>query len=619
MSKKIRCEMKQTAYFDRKACGWDTWQQVEVTRTFASEIGRAVPLTAESTAMELGCGTGIAAMELAARILHVVAADRSRGMLAELRSRLTASGRKNIEPRWFDPERVPKEWDRAFDLAFTIMTLHHVPDTKNILSLFFRALKPGGTLAVIDLCPEDGRFHGVESPVAHHGFDPVDLGRQLIRLGFERPLWRTVYAFSGNRSGTAGHKAYPAFLLTARIPDKTPGTKRSIYKPTLPAVVTHRPVSRLGDYLDVVKAKLPHSLISKESYHRIRATAGRFPGALAFSGFGFKCGLGSDQEDAGFMVNLDISNSGPDILAGRLPEHDFDSTLLNRPDWDRIREFGRLWGDGSFSAFRGVDDVRLEFDLEAAKSPLPQPKLFFGPFSHPGWCMGQNLATADLMTVMEHACACFCKGPATQTLHRFRRCVEALPGLLAPLRTGFMIHGTETQAIRICAALPSDVLSSYLESIRWPGDTNTVHTMMQRLAQWFDRVVLHLDVKERPGPVIGVECRFFKWRPGPRNRPWQEFLDFLVHQGLCSPEKRAAMEIFPGYTPTPGTCPQALGSLMENLALVYQSFFIRHIHHLRLTCGPDGTWKAQGYFMIKHLWKSISGEHYPGKGLWGII
>ena len=102
---------------------------------------------------------------------------------------------------------------QRFDLIVTAMTLHHVPDTDQILRIFHDLLQPGGTLCVADLDQEDGSFHGIEVDV-HHGFDQADLSRRATKAGFADILFQTV--FSITKEGEAGTRDYPVFLMTAR-------------------------------------------------------------------------------------------------------------------------------------------------------------------------------------------------------------------------------------------------------------------------------------------------------------------------------------------------------------------------------------------------------------------
>jgi 2-polyprenyl-3-methyl-5-hydroxy-6-metoxy-1,4-benzoquinol methylase len=65
----------------------------------------------------------------------------------------------------------------------TQMVLHHVSDIDSIFIKFSKMLNPGGYIAIADLYPEDGSFHG-EGFTGHKGFDTKELSARLNKAGF---------------------------------------------------------------------------------------------------------------------------------------------------------------------------------------------------------------------------------------------------------------------------------------------------------------------------------------------------------------------------------------------------------------------------------------------------
>jgi ubiquinone/menaquinone biosynthesis C-methylase UbiE len=91
------------------------------------------------------------------------------------------------------------------------MVLHHVTDYKSMLKTFYKMLNSGGYLAIADLYPEDGSFHGFEVTDVHHGFDTKELEELLVSFGFSNIAHRTCFEVV-RASGTK----YPVFLLVAQ-------------------------------------------------------------------------------------------------------------------------------------------------------------------------------------------------------------------------------------------------------------------------------------------------------------------------------------------------------------------------------------------------------------------
>jgi hypothetical protein len=71
-------------------------------------------------------------------------------------------------------------------------------------------LNPDGYLAIADLYPEDGSFHGPDVDV-HFGFDPEDLTKILKLIGFKNIGYKSVFDVK-RESGIK----YPVFLLVAQ-------------------------------------------------------------------------------------------------------------------------------------------------------------------------------------------------------------------------------------------------------------------------------------------------------------------------------------------------------------------------------------------------------------------
>jgi 2-polyprenyl-3-methyl-5-hydroxy-6-metoxy-1,4-benzoquinol methylase len=93
------------------------------------------------------------------------------------------------------------------------MVLHHVTDIENILKKFYNLLNPGGFLAIADLYPEDGSFHG-EGFTGHKGFDVEVLSNQIRKEGFTNISNRQCFLFNRKISDTET-KLFGVFLMIA--------------------------------------------------------------------------------------------------------------------------------------------------------------------------------------------------------------------------------------------------------------------------------------------------------------------------------------------------------------------------------------------------------------------
>lgn len=201
------------AHFDSKARQWDENPLFqERGLKIAEAIRKAVPLHPNMSALDYGCGTGLLSFPLKEELGAILLADSSGGMLDVVNEKITAQSVTNMTTLKLDLLVDPPP-AQHFDLIYTSMTLHHVPDTDHILRIFHGLLKPGGCLCIVDLDKEDGSFHGPQIDV-HHGFDRADLSRRATQAGFAKLHFQTVFSIA--KEHETGTRDYPVFLMTAR-------------------------------------------------------------------------------------------------------------------------------------------------------------------------------------------------------------------------------------------------------------------------------------------------------------------------------------------------------------------------------------------------------------------
>lgn len=201
--------------FDEEAKTWDTPESQERAEQIASAIRSQVALSKKMTAFEYGCGTGQLSFELRDHLGSITLADNSTGMLEVLNDKIKKRSADNMKPVQMDLTSDPLP-DQSFDLVYTAMTLHHIPDTDEILRKFNELLKPGGTLCIADLDKEDGSFHGHEVNDVHKGFEREELKNRAVELGFSDITFTTAYQMEREIDEEGTTKMFPIFLMKAR-------------------------------------------------------------------------------------------------------------------------------------------------------------------------------------------------------------------------------------------------------------------------------------------------------------------------------------------------------------------------------------------------------------------
>lgn len=196
--------------FDARARTWDN-DPMKTARALAvaDAIRGRIPNLKGSSGFEYGCGTGLLSFALQPHLLQVTLADSSTGMLEVLREKIAASDIANMTPIQLDLTSDPLP-EQRFDLIYSLMTFHHIPDTDSILRNLHALLRNPGYLCIADLDSEDGSFHGDEFS-GHKGFDRHDLAQRAERAGFRNIGFSTVFEV---RKGKP-ERGYPVFLMTA--------------------------------------------------------------------------------------------------------------------------------------------------------------------------------------------------------------------------------------------------------------------------------------------------------------------------------------------------------------------------------------------------------------------
>ena len=196
--------------FDARAREWDK-DKMHMDRSvaIAAELEKMIPLDHSMKALEYGAGTGILSFLLREHFSDITLMDSSQEMINVCQEKREYFGTSHIHPLWLDLEHT--DFEDKFDIIYNQMVLHHVKGYEAMLHKFYELLNPGGYLAVADLFPEDGSFHGINNLDVHLGFDPEALSVILKNAGFESVNYITCFEVKR----PSGEK-FPIFLLVAK-------------------------------------------------------------------------------------------------------------------------------------------------------------------------------------------------------------------------------------------------------------------------------------------------------------------------------------------------------------------------------------------------------------------
>ena len=142
--------------YDRNAEAYD--DAAAFNAMAARRLVASVPPGDYADVLDVGCGTGLAALAMIRRfpVRSVTGLDISQGMLARFREKLAAHPEVRATLVAGDVATAPIQPASA-DAALCSMALHWFPDRRGAVVGMGRALRPGGVLALVAPGPDHDR------------------------------------------------------------------------------------------------------------------------------------------------------------------------------------------------------------------------------------------------------------------------------------------------------------------------------------------------------------------------------------------------------------------------------------------------------------------------------
>jgi hypothetical protein len=332
-------------------------------------------------------------------------------------------------------------------------------------------------------------------------------------------------------------------------------------------------------------------LLPTESREKIRGLAGRLA-PVYWAGYEFHLGGGPVD----FTQGID----GPQFMDRVLQAPESVEGGRKAPGWRRIAAFGRQWAAAGTFLNRSISRIGLEFDLHANGAGPPVPALFV-EVRRPG-----PLADAK-KTVNDGIFACLeilKPGFPASMAANIRHCISECPDEAFIYQFGAMLS-RPINALRLnIGGLAGGLLPGVLQRTAGLRTNRALASCIDALAGCIDRFVLCLDVGERFGTRVGIECLPSMEKSGTDR--WGPMLSLLVDMGLCRREEKNAILDWPGIV-EPFTAdthwPEDL--LIESLKRSSATFsvFRREINHVKIDWRPDRPLRAKVYFQFYHQWE----------------
>ena len=358
----------------------------------------------------------------------------------------------------------------------------------------------------------------------------------------------------------------------------------------------------ITDYLNAIEPHLPPDLITPENLQHMRAITDKLPGGLT-EFFGFEC---RPAEQAGQTdILFCIYERQRDIIAGKRPGMAIPDEFREHEVWQRLFEFCLAWADEASPLHDNIHNIWLEFDVDGMPPEIPVPGIFFGSET-----IKNSDDAAALAWVNEQAVPMLTGEQLSKTVERtMLDAIQALPEEAYVFQLGAMVSRTPA-FVRLCIKQikPEEVIP-YLERINWPGDSGELSALIDKLIGLVDHVDVDIDVSEGIGPKVGLECHF-EPRTAPKKEPrWQTFFDYLIAEGMCLPEKRDALNQYPGVLneqQNRDVYPQSLLAASRIMGRRYYSFISHGIYHIKVVYQTGKALEAKAYLWVEHMWLSAA-------------
>ena len=157
---------KQTALF--------AGEDALFARRSSSALAWLEPLDPEMIVLDVACGAGHAAEQVAPHVRQVVGLDLTRALLDLGADRLRDAGITNVLLQEGSAAELPF-LDASFDLVACRAALHHVPDPRVVVAEMARVCRPGGRVVAVDMVAPSAEVREAFDAL-HRRIDPSHAG-----------------------------------------------------------------------------------------------------------------------------------------------------------------------------------------------------------------------------------------------------------------------------------------------------------------------------------------------------------------------------------------------------------------------------------------------------------
>jgi hypothetical protein len=357
--------------------------------------------------------------------------------------------------------------------------------------------------------------------------------------------------------------------------------------------------SQASDFLCHVEPYLSEELISHQNYSEIKNLIDYFTGSVT-SFFGFESSLSSAEDQSDFLFAVSARRGEREALADLFQKGDFPDAFCQKPEWQRIGRFIESWVDPQSILYHKILGLWFEFDSEDLVADRPIPNIFIHP---------EPIQTFPSKDASQHA---WLFSPALSLLHgspvskKIERtiltCIQRLPPDASLFQVGIMLSRPTSHIRLVFKRMHPHQIIPYLKSVGWTDETDGLSSLLNELAKYVTRIVLHISVGETIDKKVGIECSFYPDLFNKETR-WSDFLTYLTQKEVCLPEKKSAVIHFPGVEQEVSTVDSEFTSSMSAVKIpdnkMCSSALVRYISHIKLSYEPNYPLDAKVYSGVR--------------------
>jgi SAM-dependent methyltransferase len=195
--------------------------------------------------LDLGCGGGHVAFNVAPHVKEAIAYDLSAEMLAAVTSEATKRGLANVVTRQGPAEKLPFA-DESFDVVVTRYSAHHWRDVPAALKEAKRVLKNDGRAVVVDAVSPS-------VPVLDTYLQGIELMRDPSHVrDYSVDEWKAMLTRAGFRPGAVTMRRLPldfdSWIARMRTPPAMAAAIRAVQTQMAAEVVRHFAITADGGF-----------------------------------------------------------------------------------------------------------------------------------------------------------------------------------------------------------------------------------------------------------------------------------------------------------------------------------------------------------------------------------